>query len=64
METILHFYPRDHETYLHILTHLTPILDREGLSFHIARPGEPDPCQGFSSMGISLEADRERGCCQ
>ena len=38
MEIIWHLTPADRETYLRILNELVPILDREGFSFHIARP--------------------------
>lgn len=38
MDAIWYFYPADRETYLRMLNELTPILDREGIFFHIARP--------------------------
>ena len=43
MATIFYLCPGDRETYLHMLDCVSPVLDREGISFHIARPGEDIP---------------------
>lgn len=41
MSEIFYFYPASAAIYRSMLAKISPILDREGLSFHIARPGEP-----------------------
>ena len=57
MSEIFCFYPTSAAVYRSLLTKLSPILDQEGLSFHIARPGESP-----STDGTSIRVSCERGC--
>lgn len=61
MSEILYFYPANETVYRRILRDLTPILDREGLSFHIARPEEAHPYTDTNQVGVYVT--EERGCC-
>ena len=57
MSEIFCFYPSSETVYRSLLARLSPILDREGLSFHIARPEEsPSP------EGHWVHVSREGGC--
>lgn len=57
MSEIFYFYPASAGVYRSLLAKLSPILDREGLSFHIARPGEPP-----SAEGTPIQVSWEGGC--
>lgn len=57
MSEIFCFYPASETVYRSLLAKISPILDREGLSFHIARPEEsPSP------EGPSIHVSCEGGC--
>ncbi len=57
MPEIYYFYPVSPAVYHRMLTKISPILDREGLSFHIARPGEAP-----SEEGTAVHVSCEGGC--
>ena len=57
MSEIFCFYPASITVYRSLLTKISPVLDREGLSFHIARPGEPP-----SAEGTTIQVSWEGGC--
>ena len=57
MSEIFCFYPSSEAVYRSLLARLSPILDREGLSFHIARPEESPPPEG-----PCVHVSQERGC--
>ena len=52
MSEIFYFYPASIAVYRSLLTKISPILDQEGISFHIARPGEL-PSGEHASIEIS-----------
>ena len=57
MSDIFCFYPASTAVYRSMLTTISPILDREGLSFHIARPEE-----AHSPNEPSIHVSIEGGC--
>ena len=57
MSEIFCFYPASIAVYRSLLAKISPILDREGLSFHIARPEEAP-----SHEGASIRVSFEGGC--
>ena len=57
MSEIFYFYPDSIAIYRRVLEKLSPILDQEGLSFHIARPEEAP-----SHEGASIRVSFEGGC--
>ena len=57
MSEIFCFYPASAAVYRSLLTIISPILDNEGLSFHIARPEE-----AHSPNEPSIRVSIEGGC--
>lgn len=57
MSEIFCFYPASAEAYRSMLTKISPILDREGLSFRIARPEETP-----SAESMPVHVSWEGGC--
>lgn len=59
MSEIFYFYPASAGVYRSLLMKISPILDREGLSFHIARP-EERPQAEIPAICVAFEGGCEK----
>lgn len=60
MPDTIYFYPENQAAYRYLLIALSDLMDREGLSFHIARPGESIlAADGTSAVKTILKGGNE-----